>query len=144
MANVVANLTEEDIVSVVAYLTSLPWRRSDAFRQGRSTRQAHAARYKRKVEAVLTAAAIAAIIIQASRDRYHAGKDPARVPMMLCEMEERAAGAATPDRAVLHHQAGASDRSSAGTACHRAYSFTARSSWNVRAGCIFRTQGSQG
>src|SRR6266403_947638 len=38
--------------------------------------------------------------------------------------------------AVLHHQAGASERSSVGTACHCAYSFTARSNWNVRAGCI--------
>src|SRR5207302_8474121 len=31
---------------------------------------------KRKVEAALTAAAIAAIIIQASRDQYHAGGRP--------------------------------------------------------------------
>jgi hypothetical protein len=31
---------------------------------------------KRKVEAVLTAAAIAAIIIQVSRDQYHAGGRP--------------------------------------------------------------------
>src|SRR5260370_27349982 len=38
--------------------------------------------------------------------------------------------------AVLHHQAGASERSSVGTACHCAYSFTARSNWNVSAGRI--------
>jgi len=43
-------------------------------------------------------------------------------------------------KAVLHHHADASDRSTAGTACHRAYSFTARSNWNVRADCIFRTR----
>jgi hypothetical protein len=35
---------------------------------------------KRKVEAVLTAAAIAAIIIQASRDQYHAGGRPCACP----------------------------------------------------------------
>jgi len=108
MANVVANLTEEDIVSVVAYLTSLPWRRSDAFRQGRSTRQAHAARYKRKVEAVLTAAAIAAIIIQASRDQYHAGGSPWACPDdamrngRACggRSDSRPGGASPPSRCV--------------------------------------------
>jgi len=35
---------------------------------------------KRKVEAVLTAAAIAAIIIQVSRDQYHAGGRPCACP----------------------------------------------------------------
>jgi hypothetical protein len=35
---------------------------------------------KRKVEAVLTAAAIAAIIVQASRDQYHAGGRPCACP----------------------------------------------------------------
>jgi hypothetical protein len=35
---------------------------------------------KRKVEAVLTAAAIAAIIIQVSRDQYHAGGRPYACP----------------------------------------------------------------
>jgi hypothetical protein len=35
---------------------------------------------KRKVEAGLTAAAIAAIIIQASRDQYHAGGSPCACP----------------------------------------------------------------
>ena len=35
---------------------------------------------KRKVEAALTAAAIAAIIIQASRDQYHAGGRPCACP----------------------------------------------------------------
>jgi hypothetical protein len=35
---------------------------------------------KRKVEAVLTAAAISAIIIQASRDQYHAGGRPCACP----------------------------------------------------------------
>jgi hypothetical protein len=35
---------------------------------------------KRKVEAVLTAAAIAAIIIQISRDQYHAGGRPCACP----------------------------------------------------------------
>jgi hypothetical protein len=35
---------------------------------------------KRKVEAVLTAAAIAAIIVQASRDQYHASGRPLRLP----------------------------------------------------------------
>jgi hypothetical protein len=35
---------------------------------------------KRKVEAALTAAAIAAIIVQASRDQYHAGGRPCACP----------------------------------------------------------------
>jgi hypothetical protein len=35
---------------------------------------------KRKVEAVLTAAAVAAIIVQASRDQYHAGGRPCACP----------------------------------------------------------------
>jgi hypothetical protein len=35
---------------------------------------------KRKVEVVLTAAAIAAIIVQASRDQYHAGGRPCACP----------------------------------------------------------------
>jgi hypothetical protein len=35
---------------------------------------------KRKVEAALTAAAIAAIIVQASRDQYHAGGKPCACP----------------------------------------------------------------
>jgi hypothetical protein len=35
---------------------------------------------KRKVEAGLTAAAIAAIIVQASRDQYHAGGRPCACP----------------------------------------------------------------
>jgi hypothetical protein len=35
---------------------------------------------KRKVEAALTAAAIAAIIVQASRDQYHVGGRPCACP----------------------------------------------------------------
>lgn len=57
---------------------------------------------KRKIEVVLTAAAIAAIIVQASRDQYHAGGSPALVRMTPCEMAERAEGEAPiPDPAVL-------------------------------------------
>jgi hypothetical protein len=57
---------------------------------------------KRKVETALTAAAIAAIIVQASRAQYHAGEGPALVRMTRCETAERAArGARTHDRAVL-------------------------------------------
>jgi hypothetical protein len=57
---------------------------------------------KRKVEAALTAAAIAAIIVQASRAQYHAGDGPAPAQMTPCEMAGRAAGGArAPDRAVL-------------------------------------------
>jgi hypothetical protein len=41
---------------------------------------------RRKVEAALTTAAIAAIIVQASRDQYHAGGGPARVQMTPCAM----------------------------------------------------------
>ena len=49
---------------------------------------------KRKVELALTAAAIAAIIVQASRDQYHAGGRPCACPDDTCEMAELAAAGA--------------------------------------------------
>ena len=57
---------------------------------------------KRKVEAALTAAAIAAIIVQARRDQYHAGGRPCACPDdSMREMATHAVGAApNPDRAV--------------------------------------------
>jgi hypothetical protein len=61
---------------------------------------------KRKVEGALTVAAIAAIIVQASRDQYHAGAGPALALMTPRGMAARAAGAARiPDRAELRRYA---------------------------------------
>ena len=49
---------------------------------------------KRKVEVVLTAAAIATIIIKASRDRYYATGHPCACPMISCATAEHAAAGA--------------------------------------------------
>lgn len=57
---------------------------------------------KRKVEAVLTAAAIAALIVQASRDQYHAGGRPCACPDDSMRAGLAAVVAHIPDRAARH------------------------------------------
>jgi hypothetical protein len=54
--------------------------RAGVFHQGQLARQAPMADTKRKVEAALTAAAIAAVIVQASRGQYHSGGRPCACP----------------------------------------------------------------